>query len=40
MIDNATAEMNRSNDMDVQGRLESVYEQAKHLVDAISKSPG
>lgn len=37
LIDNATAEMERRKDMDVQGRLESVCEQAKRLMDALSK---
>jgi len=37
LLDHATAEMKRSKDLDLQGRLESVYEQAKRLVDDLSK---
>ena len=37
LLGQAITELQGSNDMDVQGRLESVYEQAKRLVDDISK---
>jgi hypothetical protein len=36
LLDNAVVEMERSQDMDMQGRLESVYEQAKRLVDDLT----
>ena len=40
LLDDATAEMKRSKDLDLHGRLESVYEQAKRLVDDLSKTQG
>ena len=40
LIEGVTAEMKGSKDLDLQDRLESVYEEVKRLVDDLSSSQG
>ena len=40
LLERVTAEMTRTNDLKLQGPLESAYEEVKRLVDELSKSSG